>query len=119
MFCVFAAGRDPERRESVLSQAFNVGNAANEVPVAELAQLMRSVYASLKGIPESAVPGVEIVSGEEYYGKGYDDSLRRLPSVEKAERLLGFKAKIPLKEALEESLRWFINHYSTHETDVC
>ena len=119
MFCVFAAGRDPERRGSVLSQAFNVGNAANEVPVAELAQLMRSVYANLKGIPESAVPGVEIVSGEEYYGKGYDDSLRRLPSVEKAERLLGFKAKIPLKEALEESLRWFINHYSTHETDVC
>ena len=119
MFCVFAAGRDPERRGSVLSQAFNVGNAANEVPVAELAQQMRSVFATLKGIPESAVPGVEIVSGEEYYGKGYDDSLRRLPSVEKAERLLGFKAKIPLKEALEESLRWFINHYSTHETDVC
>ena len=110
---------DPERRGSVLSQAFNVGNAANEVPVAELAQQMRSVFATLKGIPESAVPGVEIVSGEEYYGKGYDDSLRRLPSVEKAERLLGFKAKIPLKEALEESLRWFINHYGTHETDVC
>lgn len=115
MFCVFAAGCDPERREGVLSQAFNVGNADNEVTIAELAQLMRSVYASVKGVPESAVPGVETVSGEAYYGKGYDDSLRRLPSVEKAERLLGFKAKIPLKEALEESLRWFVNHYS----DAC
>jgi UDP-apiose/xylose synthase len=76
---------------------------------------MRSVYASVKGISESVLPGVEVVSGEEYYGKGYDDSLRRLPSVEKAERLLGFKAKIPLKEALEESLSWFVNHYSVHD----
>jgi UDP-apiose/xylose synthase len=98
MFCVLATG------ERALSQAFNVGNAANEVSIAELAQLMRSVYAEVKGVPESNVPGVETVSGEDYYGKGYDDSLRRLPSVEKAERLLGFKAKIPLKTALEESL---------------
>jgi UDP-apiose/xylose synthase len=61
------------------------------------------------------VPGVETVSGEDYYGKGYDDSLRRLPSVEKAERLLGFKAKIPLKTALEESLTWFANHYGSND----
>ena len=72
---------------------------------------MRSVYAVIKGVAENDVPGAEVVSGEEYYGKGYDDSLRRLPSVEKAERLLGFKAKIPLKEALEESLAWFVGHY--------
>lgn len=105
MFCVFAAG------ESAFSQAFNVGNAANEVSIAELAQLMRSVYAVIKGVHENEVPGVEVISGEEYYGKGYDDSLRRLPSVEKAERLVGFKAKIPLRAALEESLTWFAHHY--------
>lgn len=109
MFSVFAAG------ERALSQAFNIGNAANEVSIAELAQLMRSVYAEVKGVPESDVPGVETVSGEDYYGKGYDDSLRRLPSVEKAERLLGFKAKISLKDALEESLTWFANHYGSND----
>ena len=109
MFSVFAAG------ERALSQAFNVGNAANEVSIAELAQLMRSVYAEVKGVPESDVPGVETVSGEDYYGKGYDDSLRRLPSVEKAERLLSFKAKISLKDALEESLTWFANHYGSND----
>ena len=109
MFSVFAAG------ERALSQAFNVGNAANEVSIAELAQLMRSVYAEVKGVSESDVPGVETVSGEDYYGKGYDDSLRRLPSVEKAERLLGFKAKISLKDALEESLTWFANHYGSND----
>ena len=94
-----------------VGQAFNVGNGDNEVSIAELAALMRSVFASIKGVPESDVPGVEVVSGEDYYGKGYDDSLRRLPSVAKAENLLGFKAKIPLRTALEESLRWFVGHY--------
>ena len=94
-----------------VGQAFNVGNADNEVSIAELAGLMRSVFASVKGAPESGVSGVEVVSGEEYYGKGYDDSLRRLPSVAKAENLLGFKAKVPLLTALEESLCWFVNHY--------
>ena len=95
-----------------IGQAFNVGNADNEVSIAELAQLMRSVFAAVKGVPENDVPGVEIVSGEAYYGKGYDDSLRRLPSVAKAENLLGFKAKIPLQAALEESLSWFVGHYA-------
>ena len=95
-----------------IGQAFNVGNADNEVSIAELAGLMRSIFASIKGVSESDVPGVETVSGEDYYGKGYDDSLRRLPSVAKAETLLGFKAKIPLQTALEESLSWFVGHYA-------
>ena len=98
--------------DSGIGQAFNVGNADNEVSIAELAGLMRSIFASIKGVSESDVPGVETVSGEDYYGKGYDDSLRRLPSVAKAETLLGFKAKIPLRAALEESLSWFVGHYA-------
>lgn len=106
LFCLFA------HADAGVGQAFNVGNADNEVSIAELAGLMRSVYASVKGVPEGDVPGVEVVSGEDYYGKGYDDSLRRLPSVAKAENLLGFKAKIPLRTALEESLTWFVKHYS-------
>ena len=106
MFALFAA------RENALSQIFNVGNPDNEVSVAELARRMRRIYAHLKGIPEESLPAPEVVDGETYYGKGYDDSLRRLPSVEKADRLLGFRAQVPLDVVLEESLNWFIGHYS-------
>lgn len=106
IFCLFA------HADAGVGQAFNVGNADNEVSIAELASLMRSIFASIKNVPESDVPGVEVISGEDYYGKGYDDSLRRLPSVAKAENLLGFKAKIPLQAALEESLSWFVGHYA-------
>ena len=74
---------------------------------------MRQIYAGIRGVDVSALPEPQVVSGEEYYGSGYDDSMRRLPNVEKAERLLGFKAQIPLQTALEESLDWFVHHYQT------
>ncbi|MBO4435430.1 MAG: NAD-dependent epimerase/dehydratase family protein [Fibrobacter sp.] len=112
LFALFDAGSDPERCDGVLSQAFNVGNAENEVSVAELAARMRSIFAKVRGVDVSTLPEPQVVSGEEYYGAGYDDSMRRLPSVEKAQRLLGFKAAIPLDTALEESLLWFVKHYS-------
>ena len=98
---------------SVFSQAFNVGNAENEVSIAELAQKMRAIFAKVRGVDVSTLPEPQSVSGEEYYGAGYDDSMRRMPSVAKAENLLGFKARIPLEVALEESLSWFVGHYDT------
>ena len=99
----------------VFSQAFNVGNAENEVSIAELAQKMRAIFAKVRGVEVSTLPEPQSVSGEEYYGAGYDDSMRRMPSVTKAERLLGFRARIPLDTALEESLSWFVKHYSVEQ----
>lgn len=99
-------------QEKALSQAFNVGNPDNEVSIAELAERMRRIYARLKGVPLDLLPAPEVVDGEAFYGKGYDDSMRRLPSVKKAETLLGFRAQVPLDVAVEESLNWFIGHYS-------
>jgi UDP-apiose/xylose synthase len=100
---------------SVFSQAFNVGNPENEVSIAELADKMRTIFAKVRGVDVSTLPEPQVVSGEEYYGAGYDDSMRRMPSVTKAESLLGFKARIPLDVALEESLSWFVKHYSVEQ----
>ena len=118
LFALFAAGgaaTDTGSRAAsgVFSQAFNVGNAENEVSIAELAQKMRAIFAKVRGVDVSTLPEPQSVSGEEYYGAGYDDSMRRMPSVAKAENLLGFKARIPLEVALEESLSWFVGHYDT------
>ena len=105
MFALFEAEKSP------FSQAFNIGNPDNEITIAELAWKMRKIYAEIKGISLESVPEPEEVSGLEYYGEGYEDSMRRLPSVEKAERLLGFKAKTPIDVVLRESLTWFVEHY--------
>ncbi len=106
MFALFEAEKSP------FSQAFNIGNPDNEITIAELAWKMRKIYAEIKGISLESVPEPQVVSGVEYYGEGYEDSMRRLPSVEKAERLLGFKAKTPIDVVLRESLEWFVGHYS-------
>lgn len=122
LFALFAAGSglpdagsETALDSGVFSQAFNVGNAGNEVSIAELAQKMRAIFAKVRGVDVSSLPEPQSVSGEEYYGAGYDDSMRRMPSVAKAERLLGFKARIPLDTALEESLSWFVKHYSVEQ----
>lgn len=123
MFALFAAGsgRQLNMAEAggtseftdspAYSQAFNVGNPDNELTIAELAQRMRKIYASIKGVAVESVPVPVEVSGEAYYGVGYDDSLRRLPSVGKAERMLGFRAATPIDECLRDSLTWFVEHY--------
>ena len=105
-----ATGNAAEK--SPLSQAFNIGNPDNELTIAELANKMRKIFAEIKGVSVDTIPEPEVVSGVEYYGEGYEDSMRRLPSVEKAERLLGFKAKTPIDVVLRESLTWFVGHYS-------
>jgi UDP-apiose/xylose synthase len=105
-----ATGNAAEK--SPLSQAFNIGNPENELTIAELANKMRKIFAEIKGVSVDTIPEPEVVSGVEYYGEGYEDSMRRLPSVEKAERLLGFKAKTPIDVVLRESLEWFVGHYS-------
>ncbi|PWJ33617.1 NAD-dependent epimerase/dehydratase family protein [Fibrobacter succinogenes] len=107
MFALFEAG------DVAFSQAFNIGNPENELTIAELANKMRKIFAEIKSVNVETIPEPEVVSGVEYYGEGYEDSMRRLPSVEKAERLLGFKAKTPIDVVLRESLTWFVNHYGS------
>ena len=106
-FCLF------ENREKAYGEAFNVGNAKNELSIRELAVSMRRIYARILSVPEEKLSPFKELSGEAYYGEGYEDSLRRIPSVKKSKCLLGFEAKIPLEEALEESLRWFHAHYTS------
>lgn len=107
LFCLFA---NPEKANH---EAFNVGNPDNEISVVELARLMTEIYAEIKGCQVSEIPAAEFVDGVEYYGAGYEDSLRRMPCVEKAMRLVGFRAKTPLRAVLFESLSWFLKHYGT------
>jgi len=73
---------------------------------------MRQIYAEIRGVDVASLPDPQVVAGEEYYGAGYDDSMRRMPSVEKAQRLLGFRAATPIDVCLRESLTWFVKHYS-------
>lgn len=110
LFALFSAA-DVENPQ-VFSQAFNVGNPDNELTIAELAEHMRKIFAEIKGVGVESIPEPQVVDGEAYYGAGYEDSMRRLPSVSKAERLLNFRAATPIDVCLRDSLTWFVKHYT-------
>jgi UDP-apiose/xylose synthase len=62
-----------DRPGQAQGQIFNLGNPQNEISIADLAETMIGLYRELR--PESAEEefGIETVSGDEFYGEGYED----------------------------------------------
>jgi len=98
-----------ERPKQSNGQIFNLGNPDNDVSIAELARLLADAFASLS--PERARTRCEEVSGEALYGPGYDDTQQRIPDVDKARRLLGWKPLKGLAEALPPIVRDYAERY--------
>jgi UDP-glucose 4-epimerase len=72
-----------------------------ETSVRELAELIRDMTGSSSE--------VVCVPYEADYGEFFEDSTRRVPAVAKAERILGFKARVALAEGLRQTIEWFRN----------
>ncbi len=90
--------------EAARNQAFNVGNPNNDLSVRDLAEKMKQLYEELTGRRS----GSELVdvSGEAFYGPGYEDSNRLPPNVEK----LGALGWEPLKN-IDDTLRETMIYY--------
>jgi nucleoside-diphosphate-sugar epimerase len=88
---------------------FNIGNPKNDVSVRELAERL---IAAVKRYPKYAaltdkVKLVPVDSGD-YYGKGYQDILTRVPSIRNAEKYLGWKPTTDLDTALRKTLDYHL-----------
>jgi len=88
-------------------QIFNIGNPNNEITIKDLAYLMIDLYGQIapKG---SFSAGTETISSLEFYGKGYEDSDRRVPDISKIQKMLGWNPETGLRNALQIT----IEHYS-------
>ena len=73
--------------------------------------MMREIYAEKFRDPRTALPDIVSVTGEEFYGAGYDDSDRRIPDVTKARTLLGWDPRWNLADTLEATMRYFVAAY--------
>ncbi|GAC1432268.1 MAG: SDR family NAD(P)-dependent oxidoreductase [Chloroflexota bacterium] len=84
--------------EAALGQVFNVGSPF-EISIGDLATR----------IAEGSGTGTPLVhqSHEQVYGTAFEDTRRRVPDVEKAARLLGFRAAVDLDRGLAATLAWW------------
>ena len=80
-------------------EIFNIG-ATHEINIADLARLIHELADTGNALRLEFIPYNEIS------GKRYEDVRRRVPDVAKAKSLLGFEARVGLREGLLRTIAW-------------
>jgi nucleoside-diphosphate-sugar epimerase len=88
---------------------FNIGNPRNDLSVRELAEKLIALVKEYPAYREKAEQCRIIeVSSNDYYGKGYQDMLTRVPSVNNARQCLGWEPTTGIDEALRKTLEFYL-----------
>ena len=88
--------------DAAIGEIINLGST-RETTVLELA---KAIQTSLGTNTE-----IKFVDYESYYGKGFEDTRRRVPSIEKAKRVLNWSPKIELEAGLIKTIEWWHEQY--------
>ncbi|AOM40326.1 bifunctional UDP-4-amino-4-deoxy-L-arabinose formyltransferase/UDP-glucuronic acid oxidase ArnA [Xenorhabdus hominickii] len=91
------------------SQIINIGNPTNEASIRQLAEMLLDSFEKheLRGhFPPFS--GFKKIESSSYYGQGYQDVEHRKPSIKNAEKLLGWKPTIDMKQTIDETLDFFL-----------
>ena len=82
---------------------FNVGND-HETSIIDLATTIIAMTGSSSA--------VQHISYEQRFGKGFEDTKRRIPDVQRARTVLDFNAGISLQDGLQRTLAWWRKYLS-------
>lgn len=80
-------------KKDAIGHSFNIGNPRGTVTISMLAQLIKRIANSKSHIA--------------YVSKNYVDVELRIPSIEKAKKILGYSPKHDLSEGLEKTVQWY------------
>jgi nucleoside-diphosphate-sugar epimerase len=88
---------------------FNIGNPTNDLSVKELAEKLLELVREYPDYKERADKCrlIEVSSGD-FYGKGYQDMLTRVPSVKNAKKRLGWEPTTSVDDALRKTLEFYL-----------
>lgn len=87
------------------NEIFNVGNPDTDMSIRELAELMIDLYIELTG--ERPRCALKPVSGEVFYGHGYEDASRLPPDITKLRRL-GWEPRYGARETFRDAMRYYL-----------
>jgi len=89
---------------------FNIGNPANDLSVRELAEKLIDAVAAHPGYTEKArATQIVNVSSSDYYGRGYQDIMTRVPSIRRARTILGWEPRVGMDEALGRTVDFYLS----------
>ncbi len=88
-------------------EIFNIGSPANELSIRELGEKMTETFRRRWWDGVQPLPELVEISGDEFYGEGYDDSDRRIPDISKARQLLGWEPRFAVDEVIERSMEYW------------
>ncbi|MCX8023359.1 MAG: bifunctional UDP-4-keto-pentose/UDP-xylose synthase [Syntrophorhabdaceae bacterium] len=96
--------------DNLNGEIFNIGNPNNEATVRELAYKLKELFINHPATKhyEKYSEIVEVYS-KDFYGEGYQDINFRVPSIEKAKRLIGWVPKVDLDTALKKTLEYYLD----------
>jgi UDP-apiose/xylose synthase len=98
-----------QRPDACRGEILNVGNPANEITIRELAESIARVFSAQ--VPGAPPARLRDVSGEEFYGHGYDDSLQRIPDIGKAQSLLSWLPRLTIEQMLPSIVTDYVARY--------
>lgn len=91
-------------------QIFNIGNPNNESTIRDLAHKLREIFLCHPTFCRcGTVPDIMEVSSGAFYGRGYQDIDRRVPSIRKAQVILGWGPQVDLDTALKRTLDYYLD----------
>jgi dTDP-glucose 4,6-dehydratase len=81
------------KKEEAIGRAFNIGNPKGTTTIVMLAKLIKSLANSNSRIV--------------YVPKPYVDVELRIPSIEKAKKILGYNPKVDLEDGIKRTIEWY------------
>jgi nucleoside-diphosphate-sugar epimerase len=99
-------------------QIFNIGSPSNEVSIRQMAEMMCDIYAEKYRGDRGRLPRLVSVTGDDFYGTGYEDSDRRIPDITKARMLLGWEPVWNFREMLEVTMDYYVTRHRGATTAV-
>jgi nucleoside-diphosphate-sugar epimerase len=89
-------------------QIFNIGNPYNELSIKDMAYMIVDLakgYDKVRSLAEKIE--IRVLPAAEYYGKSYQDVQHRVPSIKKAERLLGWKPVVNTSDSIKKIMDYY------------
>jgi nucleoside-diphosphate-sugar epimerase len=93
-------------------QIFNIGQPENELQIKDMAVKMCDIFDThFRTAADPPRPEIVSISGEEFYGKGYEDCDRRIPNIDKAKSLLGWSPTYDIDAVLTKTMEYFVKEH--------